>query len=238
MWVLAGDVEPALPTDIVQRAKADAKGKEKDGTPTRNQMVGEYKKLRRAWGTYETPQILFDENGRANRYTMAELQQYTLKKLQAGSLRCQFKSRNEFVEDGFFGREAARSRATAATCDGWAISAGGAISLLVFNYPYVGERQGLRHGGGELIEQHNRWWPVVELDLPTWWRPEAAGSGIALGGTLSQKGMPQRAGANVKANIMGDVVFEPAGDIDALPAHAPSATAELELIRQGRPTAQ
>mmetsp|Transcript_31926 Transcript_31926/g.87441 ORF Transcript_31926/g.87441 Transcript_31926/m.87441 type:complete len:97 (-) Transcript_31926:2195-2485(-) len=54
----------------------------------------------------------------------------TLKHIIAApsSLRCQYLSRNEFVNDGFYGREAARSRVTEATCD--EIKAGEEISLL------------------------------------------------------------------------------------------------------------
>eukprot|EP00966_Prymnesium_polylepis_P174620 4041150-Prymnesium_polylepis.1 len=129
---------------------------------------------------------------------MAELQEYTLKHLAPGSLRCQYKSRNEFVNDGFYGREAARSRATEATCDDWPIKGGEEISLLVFNYPYTDSRSASFGGGQAAIEQHNRWFAVMELDMPTWWRPEAAGSGLPLSSTQSQKAISRPAVAKTK----------------------------------------
>ena len=150
-------------------------------------------------------QVLFDDDedgGKANRYTLSQLQELVLSKLSAGSLRCQYKSRNEFVLNGFFGRPAARSRATAESCDNWDFGAGEEISLLVWNYPYTGSQKGAVLGGGQIIEQHARWFPVMELHMPHWWQPEAAGSGLPLRNTQSQKSVPQPAVAEKKIKIV------------------------------------
>ena len=208
MWVTAGDIERSLPEGMVLRAKA--------GTGS-----AEYVVSNGARGTFVSAQLLHDDEGKANNFSLAELQAHTLKHLPAGSLRCQYKSRNEFVKDAFFGREAARSRASAATCDDWTIQAGEQFSLLVFNYPYTGSQQAIV-GGGEPNEQHNRWWPVMELDMPDWWDPEAAGSGLPLNQMVQKSLLRAPMVAKTKVDVMGDVHYQRPNAESEISTYTPS----------------
>ena len=217
LWVLHGDVEQALPHDIVANAKSGAglsfatwnnKSqleeilKSSTGFEPHTSYITSSNERRGSYGTWVSPPVLFDfgKDGQVNQYSIAAVQEHLLRSLPPGSLRCQYKSRNELVSDAYFGREAARSKSTASSCDGWQLGVGDQLSLLVFNYPYTGTTP-VKVGGGEKMEQHSMWFPVMELlEMPRWWDPEAAGSGSLLS-EFSKRAVSRPAEGTLKEHV-------------------------------------
>ena len=54
------------------------------------------------------------------------------------------------------------------------------------------------------MEQHARWWPIVELSMPDWCDPEAVGKGASLSAALSQKAVRRPLLTAAVAEYMGE----------------------------------
>ena len=66
------------------------------------------------------------------------------------------------------------------------------------------------------MEQHARWWPIVELSMPDWWDPEAVGKGASLSAALSQKAVRRPLLTAAVAEYMGEAVEDLAPALSAV----------------------
>ena len=104
----------------------------------------------------QTGALTLDELG----WSVESLQEYLLAH-HKDSLRCAYKSMAQVVDGVPWGRQSLRSEASRSTCDGWTFKPGQPVTLIAFNH---------RFEHTEVVQQHQRWWPVCELFIP---RPAA-----------------------------------------------------------------
>jgi len=77
-------------------------------------------------------------------------------------LRCHYKSRNVIVNGTAYDRSAARSKATAKSCDSWIVAAGSYVSMLSFHYP-LDLTSRTKANSSALYPQHHRWYASLQL---------------------------------------------------------------------------
>jgi hypothetical protein len=86
------------------------------------------------------------------------------------AVRCWYKTTNKIMKGKPWGRSPMRTADSRQTCDGWAFKKGQAFTMLAFNYPTANVTGALKSWNLDIptsnFEQHHRWWPITELDMP------------------------------------------------------------------------
>jgi len=143
MFILQGDVERMLPSELVRECHRVSKcldqGVSGIGTVPPRDMA-----LTREMSTRVLHDVMtrgFVDNKTA--------------------LRCQFKSRNEWVGSLLYTRSHYRARATANMCEEWIAEKGDKISMLVLTYPESPERKDIPLSS--TFKNHHRWYAGVEI---------------------------------------------------------------------------
>ena len=148
VFVLEGDIEKVLPLELVAACYASEGSCEVASNGQRGQ--------RRVRGV-EQRDMSLQQLG----LTAASVLKHVMAGSSAITLRCQYKSRNVVVNGVSYTRSAARTTASARTCDDWTVSAGSHISILVFSHPLASSRNDLKVGKAH--PQHIRWYANAEL---------------------------------------------------------------------------
>jgi len=145
MFIFQGDVEQMLPSELVKQCYGEHKCSKKGvgGGTGINAKSGDMALTREMSTT-----LLRDVAKRSFANGQA-------------TLRCHYKSRNEWVGEDVYVRSHYRARATADKCEDWILDKGAKISMLALTYPVSHERSDIPPWTA--FKQHHRWYAGAQI---------------------------------------------------------------------------